>query len=314
MLASIDIRSGAETGTEFTPIQDRLSSRLKTAIPMEFSTAKSMADGLSSELKWSCHEFRSLVNEFPENDHADYQYRLAECLRLRGVMASSLGEIESAKECCREAIGILEHLRVDHTKESKYFLELGESVIALSSLQVPEQALRALDRTASEALRMAKMFPVVSEYSRLAYSAIAKRAVIEAKTDPISTVESTFRRSIDGLSQLATRYPDQTVIQIPLARTRRKLADLVCAAIKVDESNRSRLEQSRVELELAIRQFDAYLNQVQAETGLQQGDDFNVRTRSELYSSLAETLQMLGRPDEANRARQKSLDRVTPRL
>ena len=109
-------------------------------------------------------------------------------------------------------------------------------------------------------------------------TACARRAAVQAKLGNTSDAEAHFTRSIAILKQLGQQFPDQGIIQTPLAQTRQQLGELLRTSATDDS-----LEQSHAVLNEAITDFETYLSKTP------NSSHSNQQTRSKLYESLAET-------------------------
>ena len=159
LFASIDIRSGTNEGpgapppkppgrehspdrsrrsdpvgtepTDRSSLHERMNERLKSAQPRSFDSNRSNpGDGLALVLLEASDEFRALAQEFPDN--AEYQFRLAQCLRHRLVHATSKNEPKIARECFLEAVVILDRLTTKSPNEPRYLFELADTLTQAS--------------------------------------------------------------------------------------------------------------------------------------------------------------------------------------
>lgn len=304
MLASVDIRSGAEVGHELTKLPGRMSTRLMSVVPDEFSSSGITANAAIKVLREASEQYHALVAGFPMD--AEYQFRFAQCQRLRAILAAAVDDRESAMILFDDALQSLEHLRKSHAKEPKYVLELAEALVDDSTIRDGKDALEILDRAEADANRLAKRFPVASDYPLVADIAMAKRAAIEAKLISGVKGEETLRRAIGGVHRLAERFPDQGVIQIPLALMRCQLVELIGNTPIAEDLKRKQLMRSLDILEPGIKQFENYLGAIQSDNSQQLQHDFNSRTRSKLYFALADVLQKLDLTNQADQARKRA--------
>ena len=255
-------------------------------------------DPLSTVLFETSNEFRSLCREFPEK--TDYQFALAQCLRHRLVHAATSGDAAVARETFLEAVEILDRLASRFPTEPKYQFELADTLTQAYRAQTDVESRLSLDRAIATAKELAERFPSVSEYQLLLGTALARSAAIHANSGSERDAEKYLGQSIEILEGLATKFSDQAIIQIPLAKTREQLGNLIRTSSEGNSDPSLRLKQSQAELETAIERFETYLSKTQ-----KQGN-FNTATRSSLYSSLAETLTRLDLPVRAEEARRKA--------
>lgn len=297
--------------------------RLRHARPKVDSEDPNPIVGLSLALLEACNEFRSLVNEFPDN--AEYQFRLAQCLRHRLVHAASSNETAVARETFHEAVQILDRLALRFPNEPKYLFELGDTLTQASRAQSGDDAMKSLARAVEISEQLSTRFSTVSEYQLLLGTALARRASVEATSGQSDDAEASLKRSIEILESLASQFPDQGVIQIPLAKSCQQLGDLLrTTSAREDRTERRdaapsndpksqivpgslRLEQSRSVLESAIERFKNYLSIAETAAPNQRRGHFNTQTLANLYASLAETLTQLQLPEQAREARKKAM-------
>ena len=330
LLASIDVRSGSNEGPGKPPPRPNgkkpprregpgfhpepppdgrrppdgpndadVPLRLKNAEPAALKNNRGGGplDGLSQTLLEACNEFRALSQEFPEK--VEYQFHLAQCLRHRLVHAASGGNTRVARETFQEAVEILDRLAQNHPDEPRYLFELTDTLTQASRAQAETESRISLDRAVATAKELAGRFPSVSEYQLLLGTALARRAAAQANSGSIVEAEASLRQSIEILNGLALKFPDQGIIQIPLARTCQQLGDLLRTSTPEGTEAGDRLQASQHVLETAIQRFEEYLSAT-GKPGM-----FNAATKSHLYDSLAETLYRLQLPEQAEQARRK---------
>jgi eukaryotic-like serine/threonine-protein kinase len=282
----------------------KLSDELRRALPKSFTSQAPMKVRLSLALLEASNQFQSLVNEFP--NQSEYQYRLAQCLRHRLVHAAGSGEPDVARQTYREAIEILEKLQDDYPEDPKYLFELAETLTQASRAEEGDHVLDSLGRAVEYAEQLTEHFPAMSDYQLLLGRARARLAAAEDKTNTSSfrNAEVALEKAIQTLEALARQFPDQGVIQIPLAKTRQQLGDLLRTTINLTETPEDRLTEAMERLQQAIQGFDQYLSMAKTNAKSMRMSQFNSRTRSSLYASLAEVLEQLHRPEEAAQVRQ----------
>ncbi len=281
------------------PFDERKDKRLINAEPDALrNRGVTRGDPLSTVLFETSNEFRSLCREFPEK--TDYQFALAQCLRHRLVHAATSGDAAVARETFLEAVEILDRLASRFPTEPKYQFELADTLTQAYRAQTDVESRLSLDRAIATAKELAERFPSVSEYQLLLGTALARSAAIHANSGSERDAEKYLGQSIEILEGLATKFSDQAIIQIPLAKTREQLGNLIRTSSEGNSDPSLRLKQSQAELETAIERFETYLSKTQ-----KQGN-FNTATRSSLYSSLAETLTRLDLPVRAEEARRKA--------
>ena len=287
------------------PRDGQTPERLKMAEPeglKQRGGPTGLVDGLAQTLLEASQEFRSLTQEFPHND--DYQFHLAQCLRHRLVHAATNGDRRVARETFQEAVAILDQLATRHPNEPKYLFELADTLTQASRAQPDAEAKASLEKAVASARELSRRFSSVTEYQLLLGTALARKAAIEAGAGTSSDAEENLMHSISILEGLAAKFPDQGIIQIPLARTCQQLGDFLRSSS--GDGSDARLAESRRVLEEAIERFDAYVSK----SGKQ--GNFNTSTQANLYNSLAETLTRLKLPEEAEQARRKAQDRKRP--
>lgn len=303
------------------PPPDQLNPRLARAMPAAFGMGGRPHDGpggphdrvdsLAATLVEASDEFRSLVKEFPEN--YDYQYRLAQCLRHQVVHAASNGQVEVARTAFYEAIEILNRLTTLAPDVTKYQFELAYTLTQATRVETESEAQEDLDRAVSIAEGLTEKFPTACDSQLLLGTALARQAVVQEKTGWKEDAELTLYQAISTLEPLTARFPGQGVIQIPLAKTRQQLGDLMRATSEDADDSQQRLEQSSTVLHMAINQFEKYLEESKKDGVATNKGGFNSHTRSNLYLSLAETLTKMQRPEEAAAARKQGQRPSRPR-
>jgi hypothetical protein len=141
---------------------------------------------------------------------------------------------------------------------------------------------------------------------------MARQAANQASAGSAKDAEASLVRSIEILESLARQFPDQGVIQIPLAKSSQQLGDLLRSTGAADETSSARLQQSRSVLQSAIERFEQYLNSTDSTAANQRRGHFNSTTLSRLYSSLSDTLNNLDLNSEAQQALTKSKQLAKP--
>lgn len=274
---------------------------LNKAWPDAWFTKDSPVKKLAAILLNASDEFRDLVREFPEN--AEYQFRLAQCLRHRLVHAASSGDPKVAREAFLEATEILKGLTEKYPSDPKYLYELADTLTQASRAQSDDDARVSLELAVSHAEKLVDL-STASEYQLLLGTALARLAATEASVGKVSDARITLKTSVKTLERMASDFPDQGVIQIPLAKTRQQLGDLLrtYAGIDNDPHPQESLEQSRIVLQIGIDEFERYLSGIQSNSR----GSFNRETRRSLYSSLEKTLNALQLPEEAELVRSKA--------
>jgi serine/threonine protein kinase len=339
LFASIDVRSGTRD-VEFGPANGRgrrepsdrsdvprrpneddrdpsrrrpeLTDRLRNALPKSMrpnSEEQNPIQGLDKLLSEAADQFRTLVAEQPEN--VEFRFRLAQCLRHRLVHTSSTGQPEIARHTFEETVRLLEELVARSPYSPRSLFEFADTLTHASRAGLPlAETTQHLTRAVELSDQLATRFPHVSEYQLLLGVALARRAAAFETASDIKSATADLDRSIMVLQQLAHQFRDQGIIQIPLAQTRQQLGDLLRKSATDPTASSDKLQRSREQLDTAIADFESYLAQTTSQ------GEFNYRTRSGLYSSLAETLTALKLPDETAAARkiaQESRQRRAPR-
>ena len=333
LFASIDIRSGTDSGPRLPPSNrpngprppfdrghppsahgpnsdqgrpgpdgeppDYLDQRLKNARPTALFSGGPSADGLAQILLDASNQFRALTREFPNN--TEYQFRLAQCLRHRLVHAASNGKSNIAQETFLEATQILGGLQANFSDDPQYQFELADTLTQASRAQSDLDAEQSLYRSVSLARQLTKRFPRSTEYQLLLGTALARRAANQAAVGVPADAEESLQESMSTLEPLADRFPDQGTIQIPLAKTCQQLGDLLRMTAGNGDLAETKMERSRNVLQSAIERFEGYLSASQGKGA------FNRQTISSLYFSLAETLTRQNCVEQAEEARKKAV-------
>lgn len=290
---------------------EKRNERLARAVPAAFVAVPKPSQALATILLETSNEFRALAEEFP--DHAEYQFRLAQCLRHRLVHAASNQDTATANQTFLEAVQILDLLTKAYPNDPKYLYELADTLTQAFRAQSAEDAPASLNRAVEIANDLAMRFPNATEYQLLLGTALARRGAAQASQGDVAAAEESMRQSIQRLEPLATQFPDQGIIQIPLAKACQQLADLLSLTAGQTDSSSEHLEQSRQLIQSAIERFEKYLSSsATAESPTSSKGHFNRTIRSSLYSSLADTLTKLNRTEEAERARKNSVTPARP--
>ena len=302
--------------------RERLNPRLAKALPAAFASiddshspegpTHDRVDRLAMTLVEASDQFRSLVAEFP--DKHEYQYRLAQCLRHQVVHAASNGEREMARSAFHEAIEILNRLTTEAPAQLKYQFELAYTLTQATRAEADAEAEEDLNRAVKIAEDLTEKSPKASDTQLLLGTALARQAAIQEKSGLNEDAELTLYQAIATLEPLAKTFEDQGVFQIPLAKTYQQLADLMRTTSYDADNPHRRLEQSRQVLESAIHQFTAYLQDINKNDSSPIKGGFNSHTCSNLYLSLATTLERLGRFEQAEEARTQARRPERPRL
>jgi tetratricopeptide (TPR) repeat protein len=277
-----------------------LSERLKRSMPAMIKRGNSIGDGLDSILQEAIDELRALVKEAP--DHSEYQYRLAQTLRLAVVNAASAGLTDVARQDFLEGREVVNNLVSRFPDEPKYLFELANTLSQASRAESSDEAKDSLERAVKIAEHLFNRFPAVTEYQLLYGTALARLASNQAARGLQNDARHSLTTSVEILTPLAQQFPDQGTIQIPLAKNCQQLGELLCSMADGSPENAHYLERSRDELQTAIARFETYLaapdeRQKSGEKGM-----FNMETCCNLYKSLARTLSRLDLPEEAEQA------------
>jgi len=286
---------------------DRSDERLGRAVPAAFLVSKP-SQALATILLDTSNEFRALADQFP--DHAEFQFRLAQCLRHRLVHAASNQDAATANQTFLEAVQILDRLTKTYPNDPKYVYELADTLTQAFRAQTAEDAATSLTRAVQIADELVQRFPNATEYQLLLGTALARRGAAQASQGELIAAEESMRQSIDRLGPLAIQFPDQGIIQIPLAKSCQQLGDMLSRTGQAD-SSADRLEQSRQLIQSAVNRFEKYLStsSATAESQTSSKGHFNRSIRSSLYTSLADTLTKLNRNAEAEQARKNAVTR-----
>jgi serine/threonine protein kinase len=280
------------------PPHDR--ERLVQATPQPLRDRDKLPwQGLAEILLEACDDYRTLARESPDN--MAYQFALAQCLRHRLVHAASTQQPAVASDTFLEAVSILERLVKQFPNDPKYRFELADTLTHASRARSGAEADEFLQRAVSEAEELATRFSNVSEYQLLLGTALARRAAVQESLGTIDAAESHLVIALQKLQPLGERFPDQGLVQIPLAQIRRQLGDLLRKSASGDNAA-TKLTRSRKALDQAITDFESYFAKSSP-------TDFNAQARASLYASLAETLTRLNLPPDAEAARRKAAQR-----
>ena len=323
LFASIDIRSGTNSGPKFprghgvpsgvehhrrASVGLGLTPRLEAAKPKQLDHATEPTEALSAVLLETSQQFRELAKEYPDNP--EYHLRLALCLRHRLIHAATIGEDDTARVTFLEAVKILTDLTTKYPNDPRYLAELAETLTQAGRAEPDLTAIDWLEKAIDYSKRLCQHFPTTTEYQLLLGTAHARLAAIEAETnekaDGTTDAEINLKDSIEILENLANQFPDQGVIQIPLAKSYEQLGDLLRTKAKTSDNRDQNLEWSRIYLEEGVFRFESYLNQSQADSKTRIRRDFNTRTYASLCDSLAETLEQMQLPSEAAQVRLKA--------
>ncbi len=243
---------------------------------------------LAEVLLEACDEFRSLTREFPDN--AKFQFALVQSLRHRLVHAASTNEPVVACETFLEAVQLLESLVAKSPDDPRYRFELADTLTHAGRALNGADAVDFLQRAVADSELLASRFPNVTEYQLLLGTALARHAASQELMSSASAAEMNLTRAIELLTRLGTQFPNQGIIQIPLAQTRQQLGDLLRTSAAGD-AVAPQLERSRTVLDAAIADFEAYLSTTPSTS------QFNRRVRTQLRESQAATLARSNRND-----------------
>ncbi len=240
---------------------------------------------------------RGLVRDFPSN--FDYRLRLAEALRAAYERVHP-GEEEAAMAAVRDSIALLDETYARNPHDPRVVYELTDSLLRTSTSRLPAQDIeKHLDRAIELARLLSARFPQIPEYQVQLGRAIGIRAALHQSTDPLAAWEN-LNAALDLFEPLMKKYPNQATTQVPLAETRKLLAELLRDQAAANEPTSPQLKQSRELLEQAINDFDVFRSQGEMGNRVNQG---LIRA---LHESLAETLTRMNLPAEAAAAREKA--------
>lgn len=291
-------------GDRKPPFENGQPSELKLrAIPAPMrGRQKDMLEGLASVLTEARDELRKLVSEFPDNPK--YQFALTQCLSHRLVLAATRQDAETARDSFNEAVSNLERLTQQSPNEPSYVFALTDMLTQAARAQSRDDAKTSLQRSVAMAEQLATRFPQVSEYQLLQGTAHSKLAAIQATAGEVDAAEASLRRSLDILAPLGARYQDQGPLQIPLAKVRQQLGDLLRESALSSplnaETKTAKLEASRRTLQEACDDISSYCQRTNG------GSRFANATLHSVSESLAATLLAMNRPADAEQARQLS--------
>ncbi len=279
-----------------------LEARLR-AIPAPMrGRQKDMLEGLASVLTEARDEFRKLVSEFPDNPK--YQFALTQCLSHRLVLAATRQDAATARDSFNEAVSNLERLTQQSPNEPSYVFALTDMLTQAARAQSRDDAKASLQRSVAMSEQLATRFPQVSEYQLLQGTAHSKLAATQAAAGEVDAAEASLRRSLDILAPLGARYLDQGPLQIPLAKVRQQLGDLLresaLSSSNNPETKAAKLEASRHALQEACDDINGYCQRTNG------GSRFANSTLKSVSESLAATLLAMNRPADAEQARQLS--------
>jgi tetratricopeptide (TPR) repeat protein len=283
------------------PMFEEFSDRLRDAMPKVFKPGRSVAEGLAIILKEACDELRALGKESPDN--VVYRFRLAQTLRIQLVNSATAGDAVVSRQSFLEGRELLNQLVARYPDDPKYLFELAHTLTQAARAGTDDEARESLERAVELGKQLFERFPSATEYQLLYGTALARLASNQAARDLDADSEKNLTRSIEVLTPLAVQFPDQGIIQIPLAKTCQQLGDLLREMAAENSSNSHYLERSRKELQSAIDRFEAYLSAPNENLKASEKGMFNNETCSSLYKSLAQTLTQLQLPEQAEQAR-----------
>lgn len=259
------------------PRQEHQPPDERPGFPATMKQHREPMQGLAATLFDACQQFRSLVHEHPQNPQ--FQFQLAQCLRHRLVHMAAMRDAAAAQAAFLEAVQVLEQLVERFPYEPKYLFELADTLSQAARAQTPTEAQQSLRRATDISQQLATRFPDVSEYQLLWGTALARRANNEQVTSNSTSAVTTLQQSIEILARLGQRFSDQGVIQIPLAKTRCQLAELLRSADNNQRPARDRLEHAQQIIEQALRDFETYYSHTDGRT------QFNTDVRQQLVRS-----------------------------
>ncbi len=263
---------------------------------------KDVLEGLATVLTEARDELRKLVSEYP--DDPKYQFALTQCLNHRLVLAATRQDAETARDSFNEAVSNLERLTQQSPNEPSYVFALTDMLTQAARAQSSEDAKVSLQRSVVMSEQLATRFPQVSEYQLLQGTAHSKLAATQAAGGDRVAAEASLRRSLEILAPLGARYVDQGPLQIPLAKVRQQLGDLLresgLSVSTKPETKAAQLEASRQTLQAACDDISSYCQRTNG------GSRFAYSTLRSVSESLAATLIALDRPAEAERVRKLS--------
>jgi tetratricopeptide (TPR) repeat protein len=207
---------------------------------------------------------------------------------------SASGGHEHAKAALVKSIDILNDLVELYPQDVSYKVELVETLLQTpvkrDANDVDDFYANNIQLAASVAQELATRFPLVHQYAALLAGSQRKLGAIAQHAGELDRAETHYVKAVDNLSRLVERYPAVTVYQIALAQSRQRLGDL--------KRRQGELDESLAQLQIAVYLFGLFLAE-------QRFNPFYHRIAGSLYEGMAETLEAMGKTEEAATYRDK---------
>lgn len=147
-------------------------------------------------------------------------------------------------------------------------------------------------------------FPQSFDYQLLAGRSQLRLGQLQMQEDPVRAIAA-LKNAIALLEPVADRFPNQGVVQIPLAQANEALA----LSLSSDADSSANYTEALAVMQGAVRRFENYLQLVAANNSGSETIMFNGRTMNSLCNSLARLYESRGENDLATQVRSKSADK-----
>lgn len=305
LLASIDLRSGSNEGPPpKRPAREerkRNSANRTEENPRRSSSEANMMrpihpEKLGESIREAANEFRSLAAL--NHDRTEYQVELANCLRI--LCSHFVREDRMfARSAFMESLQVVENLRVSRPESLHLQFELCRTLVLAGFVCDRDEGRVHLDRAIYELTDLCDRYPQMRDFDLLLATALLNRAEIAAISDASGSKMDYLRRSERILVELAKQFPDQGLVQLPLADCQVRLAYEHYIAFFESGSKEELAVAEKILLESKGR-FLEYAEKASPSS------HFNFRRAERLLRSLASVYAAQGKGKEAEQTRREA--------
>lgn len=253
---------------------------------------------VSTTMQAAVDEFRALCQESPDN--VQWKRQLAKCLMHQCILESP-NPTNAAATALKDSIRILRELVASNPDDPALLTQLSESLQVAGKAMDTAEAMTLVQESVDHSQRLLERFPRSFDYQLLAGSSQLRLGQLQTHANPSRAI-ATLKSSVALLEPVADRFPNQGVVQIPLAQANESMA--LSLASDIDSS--ANYEEALEVMQGAVRRFENYLQLVAANNSGSETIMFNGRTMHSLCNTLARLYEGRGEHDLAEQVRSKS--------
>jgi tetratricopeptide (TPR) repeat protein len=253
---------------------------------------------LSTTMQAAVDEFRALCDESPDN--VQWKRQLAKCLMHQCILESP-NRTDTAATALEHSISILRELIASNPDDPGLLTQLSETLQVADKAMDTADAMSLVLESVDHSQRLLERFPQSFDFQLLAGSSRLRLGQLQTQTDRGRAI-ATLKNSIAVLEPVADQFPNQGVVQIPLAQASESLAWNLAS----DADSSATQDEALEVMQGAVRRFENYLLLVAANNSGSETIMFNGLTMNTLCNSLARLYESRGEFDLAEQVRSKS--------